>query len=52
MKSEKIEIEFRVIDKPLDEEGLIEFIADIVIARILKDEQKKIESEKLIDKVW
>ena len=37
MNSEEIAVEVRVVDMPMDEEGLIEMITDIVVDRILRE---------------
>ena len=37
MNSEEIAVEVRVVDIPMDEEGLIAMITDIVVDRILRE---------------
>ena len=37
MNPEEIAVEVRVVDMPMDEEGLIEMITDIVVDRILRE---------------
>lgn len=39
--TDRIIIEERMINIPFDEEGLIELIADVIVDRILKEEESK-----------